>query len=637
MTTPVQSAAASERIASIVLGALANPSPRDEGEARMGSEDLDVQSANDDAPLPEDDGPVYDEPGDLPKGGLPPEKDLMLIDCAQERQNDTGNARRFRRRYGDLAKEAQAVVHVENIGWYCWDNRRWKEDGDDRGIRPLAQTCADLISREALLIKPTPDEAEAIEAAVSAGMKIEALEAELDAVADDDDDAKDKRVRLKKSISGLGRIVAHGEAVDKRIGRRKTDRLRHANSSGNKGKLDGMLNEARPYVSRQIRDFDRAELDLNLDNGTLFFGSTLEQDLDCPDPDVVRMVRRWQVGMRGHVRGDFNTKLAPVFWCPEAKAPSFDAFLRQVMPSEPLRLYLRRFFGYCLTRRTSEQMFCIFFGGGRNGKSTLVDLIARILDDYATTVPVASLMAENARKAQDATPDLNRLPGARFVRTSEPKEGLAINEGLVKELTGGEPINLRRLNQESIEVYPEFKLVISCNSKPRILGNDEGIWRRIALVPFDVQIPKDQVDKALPDKLWAERAGVLNWMIEGCLDYLALGSLAPPKEIQDATNEYRLAEDPIGKFILAALDVTRDPNDLIESGRMLEGYLAYAKRFNEPMLGDATFRRKMPKAAEDHGFIKGKSSVSIYQGVRFKPGFEPSSEPSHTRYGSHRG
>lgn len=589
-----------------------------------------------------DDGGGYDD-GERASG--PDEKpDPVLIRCAAEAQNDTGNSRRFRHRYGDLS-EAQSVVHVQNVAMFCWDGRRWKEDIDHQGVRPLAQRTAELIAFEAKLFKPTPAEAEALNAGVEAMLDLDSIEADIQRLADEatDDDPVDRKKlsELGRKKQALERIVKSAERVEKRIQQRRTDRRRHANSSGNKGKLDGMLNEAVPYISRAIRQFDTAELDLNVENGTLYFNVTERraEDLECPDPDAQRFTieRDVRLGLRAHSRADFNTKLAPVFWCPEAKAPVFHAFLERIMPNPALRAYLQRFFGYCLTRRTSEQMFCIFHGGGRNGKSTLVDIVARVLDDYATTVPVASLMAENARKAQDATPDLNRLPGARFVRTSEPKEGLAINEGLVKELTGGEPINLRRLNQESIEVYPEFKLVISCNSKPRILGNDEGIWRRIALVPFDVQIPKDEVDKALPDKLWAERSGVLAWMVEGCRQYLTLGGLAPPKEIIDATEEYRVEEDPIGKFIMSALDVTRDPLDAIESGKLYDGYTAWAKRSSEPLLGAATFKRKMPKAADAHGFIKGKSSISIYQGVRFKPGFAPPESPSHTRYDDSRG
>ena len=646
--SPHAAESAFARIAEMVERAPEYPVSPDDDLPHEGSEGHDPGHDSGDGGGGYDDGDRGEHPED-------PEAPV-LARCASEAQNDTGNARRFRHRYGDLAGDAQGVVHVQNIGWFCWDEKRWKEDIDHQGVRPLAQRTAELIAFEAKLIQPSKEESETINAGVEAMLDLDAVEAELAGLEEADEDAegdegkadlavsREERRKKKRALGqrkqALDRVVKAAERVEKRIQARRTDRRRHGNSSGNKGKLDGMLNEAVPYLSRAIRDFDTAELDLNVENGTLYFDvkERRVEDLECPDPDVKRYTteRTVNLGIRPHSRADFNTKLCPVFWCQEAKAPTFSAFLQRVMPNEALRAYLQRFFGYCLTRRTSEQVFCIFHGGGRNGKSTLVDIIARVLDDYATTVPVASLMAENARKAQDATPDLNRLPGARFVRTSEPKEGLAINEGLVKELTGGEPINLRRLNQESIEVYPEFKLVISCNSKPRILGNDEGIWRRIALVPFDVQIPKDEVDKALPDKLWAERAGVLAWMVEGARQYLALGGLKPPKEIIDATNEYRLAEDPVGKFIMAALKVTRDPHDVIESGRLYEGYIAWAKRFSEPLLGSATFSRKMPKAAEDNGFIKGKSSVSVYVGISFKDGFAPPDGPSHTRYDDKR-
>ena len=561
----------------------------------------------------------------------------VLAACALEPPTDIGNSRRFRMRYGDLAPvDQRAVLHVQNIGWFVWDSRRWKEDGDDRGLRPLAHRTAELIAHEARLILPTPAENEALNEAVAVGDELEQLEATIEALSHPKEGQErdaEALARQKKRRMTLQRIVDHAERIEKAIQKRRTDRRRHGNSTGNSGKLDGMLNEARPYISCERQHFDRDKLAINLDNGTLVFRKAEIEDLDCPDPDVTRFKAVWQHGMHGHDRTDFNAKLAPVFWCPEAKAPLFKAFLERVMPNPAIRAYLQRFFGYCLTGLTSEQVFAVFHGEGANGKSTLVDVIGRILDDYSTTVPVASLMAENARKAQDATPDLNRLPGARFVRTSEPKEGLALDEALVKELTGGEPINLRRLNQESIQVYPEFKLVISCNRKPRIIGNDDGIWRRIALVPFEVQIPKEERDKGLVEKLWLERSGILNWMVEGCLDYLERGQLAPPGEILVATQEWRDDSDVIGAFVRAALEITRNPSDTIETGPLYESYLIYAKRTGITPIAGTTFNRRLPKTAGDFGFNKGKSSISLYEGVRFRVGFDP----SHTRFDHHRG
>ena len=603
----------------------AAPYAPEDASAREGSEV--------DAPLPEDDGPGYldDEPED---DGTPPDPVLML--CAAERQNDTGNARRFRHRYGDLAEAGQQVVHVLNIGWFCWDEKRWKEDEDGKGLRPLAQRVAELIGLETKLITPTEDEAMLLEIGVDAADAVERIEADIATLEKDEKPDQARLKKLKNELKYAQRQVSAAEAVEKRIQRRKSDRLRHGNSSGNKGKLDGMLAEALPYMSRKIRDFDTAELDLNVENGTLYPEAFEVEDLECPDPDTKRFRTEWRIKLRPHERQDFNSKLAPVTYDPEAQSPVFDAFIAQIMPNENLRDYLRRFFGYALTRRTSEQTFAIFHGEGANGKSTLVDVIARILDDYATTIPVSSLMADNARKGQDATPDLAKLPGARFLRTSEPKEGLALDEALIKELTGGEPINVRRLNQDFVEVYPEFKLVISCNRKPRILGNDDGIWRRIALVPFSVQIPKEERDKNLSAKLWAERSGILNWMLAGLVDYLSRGKLDPPQEVLAATQEWRDDSDVMGAWARAALAVTHDNYDRIETGPLYESFVIYSKRIGMTPIAGTTFNRRLVKTAGDFGFVKGKASVSYYEGIKFKDGFDPALQPSHTRFNNER-
>ncbi len=91
----------------------------------------------------------------------------------------------------------------------------------------------------------------------------------------------------------------------------------------------------------------------------------------------------------------------------------------------------------------------------------------------------------------------------------------ALQEGLIKELTGGEPILVRALHSDFVEVRPQFKLTISGNHKPEIRGTDDGIWRRVMLVPFDVQIPEAERDQDLGKKLWEERSGILNWLVKG--------------------------------------------------------------------------------------------------------------------------
>lgn len=111
------------------------------------------------------------------------------------------------------------------------------------------------------------------------------------------------------------------------------------------------------------------------------------------------------------------------------------------------------------------------------------------------------------------------MAGSRFVSAVESEEGQQLSEGLVKQITGGEPITARFLRQEYFEFQPEFKVFFTTNHKPIIKGMDEGIWRRVRMMPFTVTIPKDKVDRKLPKKLAMEMSGILNWAIEGCLKW----------------------------------------------------------------------------------------------------------------------
>lgn len=543
--------------------------------------------------------------------------------CAAEPQNDIGNSRRLRIRYGD------DIVHVQNIGWHVYDGRRWQEDIDGCGTRPMCHKVVEAIALEAYVLEPTPRERQVIEAAEAARERLAELHAEISDLENDINLIKGEREArikgVKAKIEPLKQAIADGKSVLKGLQARQTARRRFANTSGNSGKIDGMLNEAVAFLSKPVRDFDADPLAFNVENGTLRFIQVEEPDPENPDPDSVRMITTWRVALSDHDRNDLISKIGPVAYDPAAGCPVFDRFLVRILPSQAVRDYVQRFFGYALTALTKEQVFMLFHGEGANGKSTLVDIVSKILGDYATSVPIATLVGEDRRKGAEATPDLVRLPGARLVRSAEPKEGVSFDESLIKQLTSGEPILVRRLNEEFVEVYPTFKLVISMNRKPPIKGDDDGIWRRVSLVPFDEQIPISERDKSLPEKLWAERSGILNWLIAGALDYFARGRLDPPDEVLAATQEYRDESDLLGAFIRAALDVTKISGDTESAGDLYMAFNEYCKRAALTPWQANTFNRRLPKAAARHGFEKGKSSVSVYHGVRIRPEFRPSS------------
>jgi putative DNA primase/helicase len=219
------------------------------------------------------------------------------------------------------------------------------------------------------------------------------------------------------------------------------------------------------------------------------------------------------------------------------------------------------------------------------------------------------------------------LVGARSARASEPEEGERLQEGMIKEMTGGEKMLVRNLHADFIEVRPHFKLTISGNHKPDIRGTDDGIWRRVLLVPFDVQIPEGQRDDKLIDKLWDERSGILNWLIEGLLDYLE-GGLREPDKVIDATADYRADSDPIKSFLQECCQVSGDNCDFLPARSLIDGFNLWQDLRGEGTWGNRTVSLKLKDRAGKYRdgntgktFIVGKVSVTGYRGIRFTDEF----------------
>jgi len=246
-----------------------------------------------------------------------------------------------------------------------------------------------------------------------------------------------------------------------------------------------------------------------------------------------------------HDRADLITKVAPVTFDPTATCPTFDGFLARILPSESLRKFMQRVVGYALTGDTREDAIFINYGDGNNGKSTLVETVQALMGNYAMQTPVETLLV---KRGEGIPNDVARLRGARFVAAAEGDEGRRLAEGLIKQLTGGDKVTARFLHGEFFEFPPTFKISLSTNHKPIIRGTDEGIWRRIRLVPFTVTIPKEERDADLPTTLRAELAGILNWAVAGCLAWQQDG-LGMPEEIEQAVKSYREEMSPLQEFV----------------------------------------------------------------------------------------
>ena len=130
-----------------------------------------------------------------------------------------------------------------------------------------------------------------------------------------------------------------------------------------------------------------------------------------------------------------------------------------------------------------------FHGSGANGKTTLLNVISEIFGEYSVTVRFETFKHDEYRRGSDATPDLMLMPGACMLRTTEPEAHTKIAEAMVKSLTGGETIQARAMRQDFFQFDPKFKATLAGNHKPVIKSQDEGIWRRVLMLPFDQSIP----------------------------------------------------------------------------------------------------------------------------------------------------
>ena len=248
----------------------------------------------------------------------------------------------------------------------------------------------------------------------------------------------------------------------------------------------------------------------------------------------------------GH-RSDFITKNTPVSWDPSARCDRWLEFLAEVFPERPeMWSFLQRAVGYSLTGLTSEEMFFLLWGTGRNGKGTFISTLSAVLGDYAHTCEMSSL---TAKKDDPVRNDLAALCGARFVTAQETHERSRLDEAMIKTLTGGDKISARFLFQEFFQFDPTWKLWLATNHKPEIRGTDLAIWSRPKLIPFTVSF-EGRENRGLKAELLSPKllSGVLRWAVEGAVEYYK-GGLNYPAEVLQATQEYKAECDLLGRFI----------------------------------------------------------------------------------------
>ncbi|QXC61618.1 hypothetical protein KSP35_01855 [Aquihabitans sp. G128] len=299
---------------------------------------------------------------------------------------------------------------------------------------------------------------------------------------------------------------------------------------------------------------------------------------------------------------NFIDRMAPTLYKPTSPAersPTWERFLKQMFEGdEELIAYVQRFIGYCLTAVVREHALFVLYGPGGNGKSVFLNTIMQILGpDYSVQLDSDLLIAKGA--IGDTNYGLADLEAKRFAVASEVDEGARLSEALVKQLTGGDTIRARRIREAPFEFRPTAKIVIATNHPPVVSSTDDGIWRRIKLIPAPGRVAKP--DPTLPAKLLTQRTAILDWMVQGCLEWQRLG-LGTCAAVEAATADYRASMDVLGAFITDACEVA--VGERVSTSDLYAAYANWANANGFRPWTQNAFSRKL----KTRGFEPGKSA-----------------------------
>ena len=387
--------------------------------------------------------------------------------------------------------------------------------------------------------------------------------------------------------------VLHSEDVTEEEAREAFQKY-YKKTRGTQSKKN-IMNELMHRKTVTPDEFDKDDMLLNVANGYIDLTSR-----ELYKHDINRMFSQI-------ANTDYSEKMQPAVWLD---------FLNDIFAGNKAVIrYIQKALGYSLTGSTREQVMFILFGKGRNGKSIFVETIAEILGDYSNNMQAKSLMV---KKNDNVNTDIARLSKARFVTSSEPNEGFRFDEGLIKQITGGDKVTARFLYAEEFEYTPKFKIWVSTNHKPIIGGTDDGIWRRLVLIPFDVQIPEEKVDKDLKYKLLREAPAILNWMAEGAYMWMREG-LELPEKLKASSKAYRTEMDVIEQFIED--ECKRVDDGRVKANELYSVYKNWANENNAYKMSNKDFGQKMKEKFKSKRMNTGMYYLGLEKNSKY-PGLE---------------
>ena len=310
-------------------------------------------------------------------------------------------------------------------------------------------------------------------------------------------------------------------------GDKRKSLIQHSLKSESSGKLKALLEIASgmPAITVRSEDLDQNPWLLNCQNGTI--------DLRTGK-------------LKPHDPKDYITRICAAAYKPDCTIPLWTQLMEKITGGDKEYIrYIQKALGYALTGDISEQAIFILYGTGSNGKSTMLNIFAALLNGYAQSTSSDTFMQ---KKNESVNNDIARLKGARFVSAIEMEEGKRMAESLIKSMTGGDKLVTRFLYGEFFEYVPQFKVFLAVNHKPDIRDTTNSIWRRIKIMEFNNTFTEQERDKNFPTKIMAkELPGILAWAVQGCLDWQQNGINAPDI-VEAATRAYKEEMDSFSHF-----------------------------------------------------------------------------------------
>jgi P4 family phage/plasmid primase-like protien len=451
---------------------------------------------------------------------------------AKHLTTDQANANRLVRLYGKR-------VLVAAGRWHVFDGKRWHADESD--VYRYGCQLSRIITEEADEWTKKAERLTAEMVALAGASLAGATGAVTSAAADGKSTAKAVATAGELDPDKLGEMkeaVAVSEALRKWSLR-----------SEMKATIESAIGLARKMLTVDADALDRDPMLLNCRNGTV--------DLRTGE-------------LRGHRAGDMITKLADVDYTGlDTDSSQWERVVAQITREDSLdpaqrvlAPFLQRWFGYCATALTREQVFVVHWGGGQNGKSTIIETITRVLGEYAG-VAAPGLMASSERDSAERHPtEIAALLGLRMVTAHETNDGAVLREGFIKQATGSDRLTARFMREDFFSFNPSHKLQLLTNHKPTIKGQDVGIWRRVLLMPYLMSFgSEDKVargealavaDTALLDTLKGNArvlSSVLSWVVRGSVAWWNEGGLRAPAAVVSASKAYQSEQDRVGQFV----------------------------------------------------------------------------------------